>query len=338
MDVPTTTETPALVTLSEVEKVISLYLKETDRQPATRDAYRKAVTAFFRWVESTGRTVPGLTNADVIAYKEHLAKRKLSTLTIAAYINSVRNFYAWAEAAGICRNIAARVTLPKRKQEFRRRPLSVSKAAELLENTASTASLRDFAIINLMLRTGLRCVEVVRANVGDIQHRGEQNVRVLLVQGKGHTEKDDFVVLDEAAFEPIRKYLATRKGATAAAPLFASEAFHTAKECNHQTEHGETLADYDPRRLSTRTVSAVVKRSLQAVGLDSREFTAHSLRHTAGTNILRAGGTLVQAQLMLRHANINTTEIYTRMDLKDSRLTENSGEVLLSRLYADALA
>ena len=180
----------------------------------------------------------------------------------------------------------------------------------------SEQSARDRAIVNLMVRTGLRCVEVARANVGDVTFIGCDNVRVLMVQGKGRDEKDNYVVLTAAAWKPIREYLDTRKGAKDTDPLFVCES-------NHATTDG---------RLTTRTISAIAKRGLRGVGLDNKAFTAHSLRHTAGTNILRAGGSLEQAQMMLRHASPSTTEIYSRMALNERRLTQG-GEGLLDRLY-----
>ena len=165
--------------------------------------------------------LPGV--ADIIAYKEQLQKDGKTALTIASYINSIRRFYTWAEANKIYPNIAADVHAPKRQQEFKKRPLSVRKVGELLSHEQANASARDYAIINLMARTGLRCVEVVRANIGDIVYMGEENARVLLVRGKGRDEKDDFVKLTDAAYFPILEYLnAERKGEPETAPLFAS--------------------------------------------------------------------------------------------------------------------
>ena len=148
-----------------------------------------------------------------------------------------------------------------------------------------------------------------------------------MVQGKGKDEKDNFVLLPDGAYKPIADYLSTRKGEPDNAPLFASASNHTAKAENHEHD-----TDYNARRLSTRTVSAIAKKGLQAVGLDNKAFTAHSLRHTVGTNILRAGGSLERAQQTLRHANINTTEIYTRMALTERRFTQG-GELLIDELY-----
>ena len=210
-------------------------------------------------------------------------------------------------------NIAKGVHAPKRKQAFRKQPLTVAQVGNLLRFEQGTQSARDYAIVNLMVRTGLRCVEVVRANVGDITYKGGQ--RVLLVQGKGRDEKDNFVILTDAAYNPIREYLNTRTGIDDNAPLFAS--------VSHNNDGG---------RMTTRAVSGIAKQGLKNTGLDNKVFTAHSLRHTAAVNILRAGGSLEQAQYTLRHSNPATTQIYTATIREEQRLN-NGGENLLDGLY-----
>ncbi len=324
----TNTQAAALVSGADVPAVVELFTASQDRKATTRDLYARTVSAFFAWVAASGRTISRLTVADIIAYKEQLQREGKTALTVASYVNSIRRFYVWTEANKIYPNIAADVHAPKRQQEFKKRPLSVRKVGELLSHEQANGSARDYAIINLMARTGLRCVEVVRANIGDIVYMGEDNARVLLVQGKGRDEKDDFVILTDAAYFPIRDYLnAERKGEPSTAPLFTSTSNHTGKAENHEHD-----ADFAPRRLSTRAVSQIAKRGLQAVGLDDKAFTAHSLRHTVGTNILRAGGSLEQAQMTLRHANPATTEIYARMALKERRFTDG-GEDIIDRAY-----
>lgn len=300
---------------AELISVLETFSRQQDVKPTSRELYRRAVGRFFDWVQATGRNLTTLTVTDVIAYKEYLLAAGKSTLTVGGYINALRRFYDWAESNRISINITKGVHAPKRKQEFFKQPLSVAKVGELLHHERTTQSCRDYAIINLMARTGLRCVEVCRANVGDITFVGADNTRVLLVQGKGRDAKDNYVVLTDAAYLPIRDYLLTRR-ANANEPLFTSESNHTA----------------NGGRLTTRTVSGIAKRGLIAVGLDNHVFTAHSLRHTAGTNILRAGGTLEQAQQTLRHANPATTQIYARMALNERRLTDG-GEMLLDKLY-----
>ena len=312
----TLTTTPNAVPLTmeaDAKTAVQMFAISQDVKPSSRALYSRTLTTFFDWVATSGRTVATLTVADLIAYKEELLAGGKSSLTVASYINSLRRFYEWTEANKIYPNIGKGLHAPKRKQAFRKQPLTVAQVGELLNHERGTQSARDYAIINLMVRTGLRCVEVVRANVGDITYKGGQ--RVLMVQGKGRDEKDNFVLLPDDAYNPIREYLNTRPVVDDNAPLFAS-----------------VSRNNDGGRLTTRTVSGIAKQGLKSVGLDNRVFTAHSLRHTTAVNILRAGGSLEKAQDTLRHSNPATTQIYTAT-LKEERRLTDGGELLLDAFY-----
>ena len=138
---------------------------------------------------------------------------------------------------------------------------------------------------------------------------------MLLIQGKGRDEKDNFVLLTDKSYQPIAEYLATRGNISSSEPLFTSTS---------NNSNGE--------RLTTRTINYIAKEGLKAIGLDNKSFTAHSLRHTTAVNILRAGGSLEMAQFTLRHSNPATTQIYTAT-LNEERRLQNSGEALIDSLY-----
>jgi len=313
---------PRAITSTDYKAVIELFGSEQVNLKAnSRELYRRTLVVFFDWVKKSQRDTQRLTIQDIKAYREDLLAAGKSSLTVANYINSVRRFFEWAEANKLYPNIARGVKAPKRKQEFRKQPLSAPKIGELIRYERDSQSARDFAIVNLMLYTGLRCVEVVRANIEDITYRatetGEQ--RILVVRGKGRDDKDSFVVLTPAAYEPIRAYLAQRGATPISAPLFAAS-------CNRN----------NGGRLTTRSVSRIAKNGLRSVGLDNHVYTAHSLRHTAGTSILRAGGSLEMAQFALRHANPSTTEIYTST-IRDERRLQSGGEFLLDKYYSTVI-
>lgn len=290
--------------------VVASFITTQDVKESSRSLYTRTLTQFFSWLEATGRinNFASLTRQDILEYKDYLLASSLSALTVSSYIVSVRKFYEWAEAEKLYPNIAKGVKTPRRKQAFKKQHLTDTKSGELLQHFQSM-SLRDYAIVNLILRTGLRTVEVVRADVGDITFKGDK--RVLLVWGKGHTEKDDFVVLSEKAYEPIKNYLATRKGAKAGEPLFTS---------NSRQNYGE--------RLTTRTISALCKEGLKAIGLDGKEYTAHSLRHTTAVAILKHGGMITDVQDVLRHTSPATSQIYTESVKEELRLAKAPEQLL----------
>ena len=160
---------------------------------------------------------------------------------------------------------------------------------------------REYAIINLMLRTGLRCIEVIRTNIEDIKYKGGQ--KVLMIQGKGWDDKQQFVCLTEKCSKAIDDYLATRGRTKGGDPLFISNS-------NNNSEG----------RLTPIFVSWIVKKALRGIGLNDHTYTAHSLRHTCAVSILRAGGTIQDAQGVLRHASPVTTQLYISSINEEKRL------------------
>ena len=295
------------------ESLLDLFISSQDRKPTTLSLYRRTMNLFFEWVDETGRNITTLTRPDLIEYKHTLEQEGKSGLTITSYLTSLRLFYQWLEAEGVYPNIAKVLNLPKRTKEFRHQPLRPQQAQELLSEVEDSGNLRDIALLNLLARTGIRTIEAVRADVGDIVFKGGQ--RVLLVKGKGRDEKDNFVILTDKTFRPIAEYLSERGCVRPTAPLFVSES---------NRDKGQ--------RMTTRSISRIAKNNLRGIGLDDKVFTAHSLRHTTAVSILRAGGTLEDCQLTLRHSNPSTTQIYTAFVDEERRLTRQA-ESFIDNLF-----
>ena len=297
---------------NRIDELVDSFINSQDVKQISKLLYRRTLKQYFNWINKKGYLLSEIARPQLIQYKEELLSSGMSSLTVGSYITSVRRFYEWAEANKYYPNVAKGIKTPKRKQQFKKQPLLPDQATALL-SYFQAKNLRDYAIINLLLRTGLRTVEVIRANVGDITFKGSQ--RVLLVRGKGRDERDNFVILTDKAYKPISDYLATRGNVDSSDPLFSSTS---------NNSNGE--------RLSTRTISYIAKEGLKAIGLNERSFTAHSLRHTGATTILRATGDLEQTRLFCRHTNPATTLIYTET-LKEERRLQNSGEALIDTLY-----
>jgi integrase/recombinase XerC/integrase/recombinase XerD len=297
---------------SRIDELTEKFILSQDVKGSSRELYRRTLRQYLNWINKAGLSLADITREELIKYKEELLSSGLSSLTVGSYITSVRRFYEWTEANKYYPNVAKGLKAPKRKQQFKKRPLLPLQATALLTYYRDKA-LRDFAVVNLLLRTGLRTIEAIRANVEDITYIGSQ--RVLLVHGKGRDERDNFFILTYKAYQPIADYLASRGKVNGSEPLFISTSNNSKGE-----------------RLSTRTISLIAKEGLKAIGLNDRAFTAHSLRHTTAVNILRAGGSLETAQFTLRHSNPATTQIYTAT-LNEERRLQKSGEALIDSLY-----
>lgn len=271
---------------------IKKFLASLDIRQSSKNTYERQLKEFFAWCKSADIT--SLSREDLLAYKVYLSKdRSLAAFTISGYLTAVRRYFEWLEAYQQHPNIARGIKGPSRKRGFRKDSLTVEQVKKMFSSIdrSTLAGKRDFALINLMIRTGLRTIEIARAQREDIAKQGGETI--LLIHGKGRDAKDELVVLTQPSLEPIMAYLEARGSIKGEDPLFAS----------HSTKNfGEAL--------TTRSVSRIVKYHLKRNNLDDVRLTAHSLRHTAVTLSLLAGATPQEARAMARHADINTTLIY----------------------------
>ncbi|MHB8277892.1 MAG: tyrosine-type recombinase/integrase [Candidatus Humimicrobiaceae bacterium] len=294
-----------------INSFIDKFIASQDIRPSSRDTYRKALKQFAVW--ASDRPINTLTREDILQYKDFMKAKKLSSYTLSSYLVSVRKFFEWAESLKIYPNIARGVKGGKQNRQFKKDPLTISQIKNLLGSIdrKTDKGKRDFSILNLLIRTGIRTIEIIRADIGDI--RQESGEAVLWIQGKGADDKDNFVMLTEDTLRPIREYLSTRKDAKENDPLF------TSLSNRNQVE-----------RLTTKSISRMVKEDLRGIGLNSGRLTAHSLRHTAITLSLMAGASIQEAQALARHKDINTTLIYSHNLNRVANAPEKKIEILLA--------
>ncbi|MBA7654876.1 Tyrosine recombinase XerD [subsurface metagenome] len=276
---------------SYFNEVIGRFLNSLDIKRSSKQTYKKGFWKFLLWLKS--KEIQNPTREDILTYKGYLQTQGISSLTLSSYMVVVRKFFEWAEGMKLYPNIAKGIKGAKRVRGFRKESLTVDQVKELLSriDRSSPQGKRDYAMLNLMIRTGLRTVEIIRADIGDIRQKGGE--AVLWIQGKGRDAKDDFVLLTQETLSPIRNYLQTRNKIEDTSPLFSS------------------LSDRNNgKRLTTQSVRKIVKKHLRDIGIDSKRLSAHSLRHTAITLSLLGGATIQEARVLGRHADINTTLIY----------------------------
>lgn len=278
------------------------WIAYVDRSPKTIQTYTRAIKQFASYLATNGITSP--TRADVIQYRDEL-KASHKPATVAAYMAAVRLFFQWTSTESIYPNIADHIKGAKLDRDYKKDPLTPKQAARLLTSVdrESIQGLRDYAILALMITTGARTIEITRADINDLRTTTHT---VLFLQGKGEEDKNKYVKLSEPVEAAIRAYLAVRGPLKASAPLFASLA---------KRNHGG--------RLTTRSISRLVKSHMIAAGLSSDRWTAHSLRHTAAVTNINAGGTAEETQQLLRHRDITTTYTYIRAIERDKNNSED---------------
>ncbi len=299
---------------SYFEDIKKDFLNNLDVKDNTKKLYSNNLDYFKKWVVIKGRNIRNLERSDILAYKSYLVDKKLSGNTIDSYLKAVRQFYRYAKDVGEHDNIASGVYIKHKIKSHMKFHLETDEVLKLLSVIPRDTLIgkRDYAIINLMLRSGLRCVEVSRLRVANIEKKGPDYI--VKVLRKGEEVDGQFIGLTNKAIDPIlNDYLPYRGVSCDDEFVFLT----------HNTT-GE-------RQLTPSRIGRIVKSYMVKADIYSKHKTSHSLRHTAAVTALIAGADIKSVQQMLGHRRLETTEIY--LESIDERLRIDNPAV---RLLDDA--
>ena len=280
----------------------------------TIDEYFLDLRSFFRYIKQKknliSKDVPfdsimiddvdlslvhSITLSDVYDFMSFLSQdRSLTATSRARKVATIRSFYKYlTNKAKLLRENPVQDLDSPRLRKSLPRYLNLDESIELLDSVAGKNSSRDYCILTLFLNCGLRISELVGLNVTDV--RGDQ----LRVLGKGNKER--MLYLNEACQQALKDWITERSMLT----LVDQKALFVTLQ--------------NRRRISRAAVHKLVKKHLLAAGLDSSQYSAHKLRHTAATLMLQNGVDVRTLQEVLGHDNLNTTQIYTHVDSDDLR-------------------
>lgn len=293
-----------LVEQPNLDTLYDRFIAYLDVSQRTAETYASSIRQLLRWLADNGITEPK--RNDIIRYRDELRKT-LKPTTVQNYIIALRRFFSWTAQEELYPNIASNIKGAKLDNAHKRDYLTSSQVQSVLDaiDTTSVRGLRDYAIISLMVTGGLRDIEVTRADRADLKLLGDSEV--LYLQGKGRDERTEYIKVVPEVDRAIRSYLAIRTDNSES--LFVSLSNRNIGE-----------------RLTTRSISRMVKGRLRDAGFDSSTLTAHSLRHTAVTLALIGGVGLDEARQFARHRSINTTLIYAH----NLERTQNRSELTIA--------
>lgn len=304
------------------QNLFSSWIEYVDAKPKTIRTYNRAIRQFMLYLNQNDISTP--TTQDIKNFRDDL-KKDHEAATVQLYLEAVKLFFKWTAQLGLYPNVADRVKGVEIDPEYKKDYLSAKQARRVLDqiNQSTLKGKRDYAIICLMITTGVREIEVSRANVGDLSTKDDLGFTALYVQGKGRDSRNVYVKVEGHTLQALNEYLQERvkvsgKQLRAKEPLFESVAYNQSKE--------------DPGRMSTRSIRKIGKNALLDAGLNSPRLTTHSFRHTAATLNLKAGGSLAETQELLRHKSISTTMRYSHIL---NREKNNSEERVGNAIFAD---
>jgi integrase/recombinase XerD len=283
-------------------KDYQVYLRvEKGLRPLTCEAYLCDLRTFSEFLESRHGVLLSAAQQDVSAFLEHLRTHNIDSRTAARKLSCLRGFYKWLLLdRRIHHDPTVNIDSPK-SWKVLPKSLAEPEVNEMLERAALAAShpqarataFRDRAILELLYAGGLRVSEIVGLSTSDLSLDAGR-VQVL---GKG--DKERIIPIGAVAIEAIEKYLAEGRP-------------HLARI---QTRRTNKPADSARLFLSLRGMPLTRQWVWHLVKAANNNASPHMLRHSCATHMVEHGADLRSVQMMLGHADISTTQVYTHLAL-----------------------
>jgi integrase/recombinase XerD len=280
------------------------YLRvEKGLRPLTCEAYDGDLKTFSEFLEKRQGVLLTATQEDVSAFLEHLRSHSIESRSSARKLSCLRGFYKWLLLdRRIHHDPTVNIESPKAWKVLPK-SLAEPEVTEMLERAAMNAShpqahattLRDRAILELLYAGGLRVSEITSLSTGDLSLDAGR------VQVRGKGDKERIVPLGRSAVEAIDAYM--RQGRPHLARI--------------STRRKSVASRHDTTRLflSLRGMPLTRQWVWHLVKISNSSASPHSLRHSCATHMVEHGADLRSVQIMLGHADITTTQVYTHLAL-----------------------
>ena len=294
--------------LDKFADILEIDVANGDAREDTLRAYASNMKMFVQWYKDQGFNINEIREWHIKKYRQFMINEGLAHATQSLKLTTLRRFFKGLKDRDIIeRNPAANVK-PPRDREAKTdikylSPGEVELLSRELKQVNGVKGARDRAMIALMLREGLRAVEVVRANVADIDERDNK----ILIHGKG---KDAYIYPSQDTLDKINEYLELRKEPDTdeqGLPLFVNLDRRTGG-----------------RRLTRPGLRSVVNKYFKMADIKVKGLSCHALRHTCGKSLYEKTKDVRVVQEVLRHSDPSTAAKYAHItERKEARYTED---------------
>jgi integrase/recombinase XerD len=260
----------------------------------TLGAYRSDLALFAGWLAESGTSIAGADEAAINAYLAHLHARPggIKTTSQRRLMATLRRCYRWLLDQGrLAADPLLNIDKPPAIQRFPK-TLSEKQVESLLAapDIETALGLRDRAMLELLYATGLRVSELVGIRLFELS----LNDNVVRVMGKGSKER--LVPLGEVAADWLRRYISGARG-----------------ELLKQHVSDAIFVTTRGAGMTRQMFWSLIKKYALRVGIAQERISPHVLRHAFATHLLNHGADLRVVQLLLGHADISTTQVYTHV-------------------------
>jgi integrase/recombinase XerD len=281
-----------IISQVEIENLVKGWVEylRSEKTRGTTRAYMKGLNTFLGWLKGEGLPLAHVVPSTIRRWRDSLVSEGYSPDSVSLWLTAVRRFYAFlineydVPILNPAREVKGKTSSGnghKRDELTSREVMAVLETCEDIQR-----GKRDRALIGLMAYSALRTIEVHRADLKDLQTKGDR--LILWVHGKQRVAADEFVVISEKAHKCLHPWLIER--GKNPGPLFTSLSNRS-----------------KGTRLGLRSIRAIVMSRYCKAGVVGQTKSTHSLRHSAITNAIRNGADPKQVMQMARHKSFNTT-------------------------------
>jgi len=292
-----------LIHVRRTIEMLMLYLRESHSIKDWRAVSESHLQEFVLFAATRHRTPNG---------------KPVSASTLRQWLSCVHGFFGWMRDTGrLVADPSEKLRWP-RKSETLPHVLSESDIARLIEtpDTTTAIGIRDRALMETLYATGIRHAEAQKLNLYDVD-----TARMLLIVRQGKGKRDRVVPLTEAACYWLTRYI------TVGRPELIAGKPTRSKRKRAKRPPAPTTAlwlSVEGRRLSYQMVWQRIAEYAKQAKLKA---TVHTFRHCCATHLLRRGASLRHIQQLLGHQSLQTTEIYTHVEIEDlKRAVERATE------------
>lgn len=252
------------------------------KSPTTIKTYHHALLQFEEWLKGAGTDLETFARADIQQYIDYLSAHKKSAATINKVFNAIKSFCRWAGK----KDLAEDINVVKQPNIFLSAPKALEKTERhrIIREADRADNRRNYAIIVLLLNTGIRLSELVALDRDDIK-MSERKGTLTVRKGKGNTERT--IPLNAETRRALSKYIEERTDSEQ--PLFLSNRF---------------------RRISPRTVQHIA---------ESYGINVHQLRHTFITGLVRSKEDISTIQSLSGHKSADMILRYSKSTEEDKQ-------------------
>ena len=270
-----------------IAEYLTVLKAERGLSPNTLAAYRRDLSQYLDFLAGIEPDTD-----DLDRFVERLTLAGLAPSSVARKLAAVRGLHRFLVSEGHTASDPTRLLDPARRSEPFPKALPVDRAILLVEapDSSTPGGRRDRALLEFLYGTGARVSEAVGLDLGAL----DLEEMTAVVTGKGDRQRQ--VPLGRAFIQAVQAWLPDRVRISKSGP-----------------DRDAVFTNLRGGRLSRVSAFRIVRSNAAKVGIDPASVSPHTLRHSAATHMVEGGADLRSVQIMLGHARITTTQVYTRV-------------------------